>query len=118
VLTQLKSTLDNPEFDLDKDLFLNQKHKNNGKEKYSTPYTLNELEYDASDVANTLKGLRLEEYSESLVDNDDSNPPMLYVFGKYIDCRLVYIKFKIKDNNKIACVSFHFPEEKMTFPYG
>lgn len=50
---------------------------------------------------------------------DDSNPPLLFVFGKSIDNKLVYIKLKIKGNTskKILCLSFHYARHNMNFPY-
>lgn len=48
------------------------------------------------------------------------NPPLLFVFGKDINGRLVYVKLKIKGNNKkrVLCVSFHYAKEPMKFPYA
>lgn len=78
-----------------------------------------DLEYDVEDVIDRLKELRLEEYSETKIDRDDSHPPLLFVFGKNINNRLVYIKLKIKEKHRkyVVCVSFHYAKEKMTFPY-
>ena len=86
---------------------------------YSTPYTLVDLEYDVEDVVDRLKELKLEEYSETKIDRDDSHPPLLFVFGKNINNQLVYIKLKIKEKHRkhVVCVSFHYAKEKMTFPY-
>lgn len=39
---------------------------------------------------------KLKEYLEPLFDKDDDNPPLLFVFGKDINEKLVYIKLKIK----------------------
>ncbi|MGN9019308.1 hypothetical protein ACTM9B_10280 [Lachnospiraceae bacterium HCP1S3_A10] len=33
-----------------------------------------------------------EEYSETKVDKDDVNPPILFVFGKDINGKLIYVK--------------------------
>lgn len=54
------------------------------------------------------------------MDKDDLNPPVLFVFGKEISERLVYIKLKIKgeQTRHIVCVSFHYAEEPMAFPYA
>ena len=93
--------------------------KKKGKEQYSTPYTLMDLEYDASDVVERLKELTIREYSETLVDKDDLNPPLLFVFGKDINHRQVYIKLKLKaePTEYVLCVSFHYAEQGMSFPY-
>jgi hypothetical protein len=64
--------------------------------------------------------LTISEYSETKIDYDDLNPPLLFVFGKIINNKLVYIKLKIKENqNKyILCVSFHYAKDEMNFPYA
>lgn len=48
------------------------------------------------------------------------NSPLLFVFGKDISSKLVYVKLKIKGNQQrhVLCVSFHYAKEKMTFPYA
>lgn len=79
-----------------------------------------DLDYDASDIVERLKELTIREYSETLVDKDDTNPPLLFVFGKDINGKQIYIKLKIKGSQTrhVLCVSFHYAEEKMTFPYA
>lgn len=118
-LRELKTLLEKEDFNVDIDLTLIQKNKKGDNIYYSTPYTLVDLEYDVVDVVDRLKELKLEEYSETKIDRDDSHPPLLFVFGKNINNRLVYIKLKIKEKHKkhVVCVSFHYAKEKMTFPY-
>lgn len=51
--------------------------------------------------------------------NTDVNPPILFVFGKGINGQLVYVKLKIRDQQKqVVCVSFHYAKDKMEFPYA
>ena len=89
-------------------------------EEHSTPYTILDLDYDIWDVVERLKELSVAEYSETKIDKDDLNPPLLFVFGKDINNKLVYIKLKIKGDNKkrVLCVSFHYAKEPMVFPYA
>ena len=89
-------------------------------EEHSTPYTILDLDYDIWDVVERLKELSVAEYSETKIDKDDLNPPLLFVFGKDINNKLVYIKLKIKGDNKkrVLCVSFHYAKEPMAFPYA
>ena len=119
-LRELKNILQRKEFDIDRDLKIIKSKKYNEKVQYSTPYTLVDLDYDASDVAERLKELTIREYSETLVDKDDLNPPLLFVFGKDINGKQVYIKLKIKGDQTrhVLCVSFHYAEKKMSFPYA
>ena len=111
--------LESADFDLDTDFILISKKKRED-EKYSTPYTLLDLDYDIKDVAERLKELTTEEYSETKIDKDDLNPPLLFVFGKDINGKLVYIKLKLKGESRkrVLCVSFHYAKEQMTFPYA
>ena len=120
-LEELKAFLECNDFDIDHDLILIKKRKLEDEE-YSTPYTLLDLEYSSEDVVNRLKELTVAEYSETKIDKDDFNPPLLFVFGKDINRRLVYVKLKIKKKENlrthILCVSFHYAKEKMKFPYA
>ncbi|MBS6715059.1 MAG: type II toxin-antitoxin system MqsR family toxin [Dialister sp.] len=81
--------------------------------------TIIDLSFDETDIVQTLLSLNIEDYSETLLDNRDSDPPKLYVFGKTIQNMEVYIKFKIKEtqNKMIICVSFHYSEHTMNYPY-
>lgn len=119
-LGELKNILYNEGFSIDKDFTIIKSKKKSGKERFSTPYTMLDLDYDASDIVERLKELTIREYSETLVDKDDINPPLLFVFGKDINGKQIYIKLKIKGSQTrhVLCVSFHYAEEKMTFPYA
>jgi len=112
--------LESADFDIDTDLTLIRKKKQGGNQKYSTSYTLLDLDYDMEDVVERLKELTVAEYSETKIDKDDLKPPLLFVFGKDINSRLVYVKLKIKGDQQrhVLCVSFHYAKEKMTFPYA
>lgn len=117
-LEELKMLLEEGDFDIDTDFVLIRKNKKDDVE-HSTPYTLLDLDYDIEDVVDRLKELTIEEYSETKIDKDDLDPPLLFVFGKKINRKLVYIKLKIKGDQKrrVLCVSFHYAKDKMKFPY-
>ena len=119
-LDKLKILLEKEDFDIDKDFTLIRTKKKGDDAKYSTPYTLLDLDYDVWDVIERLKDLQVAEYSETKIDRDDVNPPILFVFGKDINNKLVYVKLKIKGNQQrhVLCVSFHYAKEEMTFPYA
>lgn len=118
-LKELKEILENDTFDIDTNFTLIKKKKPNDEE-HSTPYTLLDLEYDVWDVVERLKELTVSEYSETRIDKDDQNPLLLFVFGKDIKGKLVYVKLKIKgeQNRRVLCVSFHYAREQMNFPYA
>ena len=117
-LEELKEILNATDFCIDRNLLLIKSSKE--EVQYSTGYTLTDLEYDSDDVVSRLKELTLQEYSETLIDKDFDKPPLLFVFGKDINNRLVYIKLKIKGETtkKVLCLSFHYAKYEMTFPYA
>ena len=119
-LNELKAILESADFDINTDIFLIQKRKMGDDEKFSTPYTMVDLDYDKEDVVECLKGLNIANYSETKVDKDNTYPPLLYVFGKIINGKMVYIKLKIRaePRHNILCVSFHYAKNEMKFPYA
>lgn len=118
-LDELHKLLERKDFNINADLILIRNKKQGDDQKFSTLYTLLDLDYDAEDVVNRLKELKVEEYSETKIDKDDVDPPVLFVFGKDINGKLVYVKLKIRDQHKqVVCVSFHYAKDKMEFPYA
>ncbi|MCR4687199.1 MAG: hypothetical protein K5659_06480, partial [Lachnospiraceae bacterium] len=117
-LKRLNQLLGDEAFNIDKDFILIRKKKDDVK--HSTPYTLLDLGYGKEEVVQRLKELTIKEYSEALIDRDDVNLPILFVFGKDINGKLIYIKLRIKGDQKkrILCVSFHYATWEMKFPYA
>lgn len=116
-LKELNEILMDKNFNIDDNLLIIKSNKN--EMEYSTNYTMMDLEYDSSDVVDRLKELTISEYAETLMDRDDDKPPLLFVFGKEINNKLVYIKLKIKGEAKkrVLCLSFHYAKHNMEFPY-
>ena len=112
-LEELKEILNAKEFNIDNDLMIVKSNKD--EIEYSTGYLMLDLDYDALDVVERLKELTIAEYSETLIDKDDDKPPLLFVFGKDINSRLVYIKLKIKgeQTKRVLCLSFHYAKHDM-----
>lgn len=118
-LEELKNILNSEDFDLAEDIIVIKKEKT--EREFSNAYTLVELEYDYGDVVECLKGLTVAEYSETLFDNEYDDLRALYVFGKVISNRLIYIKIRIqKDDStkRVLCLSFHFAKHDMNYPYS
>lgn len=118
-LEELKELLGKEDFNIDSDITLINRKKPDDEE-HSTPYTLLDLDYDIWDVVERLKELTVAEYSETKIDKDDLDPPLLFVFGKDISGKLVYVKLKIKGDERryVLCVSFHYVRDTMIFPYA
>ena len=117
-LKELQDVINADDFNIDSSLIIIKSEKEDPQ--YTTRYTMADLEYDSDDVADRLKELTFREYSETLFDKDDDKPPLLFVFGKNINSRLVYIKVKIKgkERKRILCLSFHYAKHDMEFPYA
>ena len=116
-LEEPKEVLESEDFKIDEDLLVIRSSKE--EVEYSTQYTIVDLEYDSFDIVERLKELTVSEYSATLLDKDDDKPPLLFVFGKDINAKLVYIKLKIKGetDKKVLCLSFHYAKYDMKFPY-
>ncbi len=116
LLKETKDILLSPDFNIDTDYILIQSSKEDFE--YSTSATMIDLDFGDEDVIATLLSLELEDYSHTLIDRDNDEPPYLFVFGKVIQKKMVYIKYKIREAKRIIiCVSFHYPKEQMEFPY-
>lgn len=111
-IRELKEIIRDTNFNIDTDFFLNT-----GKEKNMK--TLFDLDYGAEDVIEILLGLTVSNYSETLLDTDDQNPLLLNVFGVIIQNKEIYIKIKNRSTpkRKIICVSFHWSEHTIGYPY-
>ena len=117
-LNELHDIINRDDFNIDKHfVFIKSKKE---EVVFSTPYTIVDLDYDNMDVVNRLRELTILDYSETLFDKEDENPPLLFVFGKDINGKEVYIKLKIKgaETKKVLCVSFHYAKYKMDYPYA
>ena len=78
------------------------------------------LGYTPSDVLEVIYSLEVRRYSEGPKRDDKGRPHDLWVFGKVVEGKLIYIKFAVfYDEGAVIgiCVSFHEPEREMAFPY-
>lgn len=87
-LKELKELIGKDDFHVDTDFILIRKKKINDM-VHSTDYTLLDLDYNPEEVIERLKELTVDEYSETKIDKDDQNPPLLFVFGKNINGKLI-----------------------------
>lgn len=111
-LSCLKQFISGPEFNRNENFFFIAKKENKD--------TLLELNYDIDDIIAELLSLDIKNYSETLIDDRDTNPPLLFVFGKTISNKEIYIKIKLRENATpkiIVCVSFHKSLHTMSYPY-
>lgn len=118
-IDDLKQIITNPKFDIDKNFTFNIKEKSPDKIKFSTPYTMTELEFDTEDVVECLKVIDIGMYSHSVCDRHHTKPPILHIFGIEVNSKVIYTKIKIKSDREshVICVSFHYPEYELEFPF-
>lgn len=120
-LTELHSIINNKNFNVENDLDIILKKKNeNPLDPYTTQNTLLELNFDKHDVKDTLSVLTYKEYIETGEDKLNKSLPRVYIFGKTIQGKQIYIKIKIRDkiNCKVFCISFHLARYSLIkFPY-
>lgn len=82
-LLELKKVISNRDFDVNKDLDVILKKKNeNSLDPYTTQNTLLKLDFDKNDIADTLKKLSVEEYIETGKDRKDISSPEFYILEK------------------------------------
>jgi hypothetical protein len=79
---------------------------------------ISQLGYTLQDVKETLLGLSVDDYSEGPCQDRDEKGD-LWVFGKVIDNRTVYIKVKVASLRPLRIVrviSFHFANFPINYP--
>jgi len=80
--------------------------------------TLLELEISYTEVKKILGELTCEDYSEGPIPDSLYHISDMWVFGKTIKKREVYIKIQLgHPNSQTICISFHFSAYKMTYPF-
>ena len=85
--------------------------------------TMLELGFTDKQLIEVLEELTLKDYAEGPC-NDRDYHGTIWIFGKCIENREIYIKLKVSEmdnqGNKITtliCLSFHFSEKPLMYPY-
>jgi hypothetical protein len=90
-------------------LFLDQRSKN--------VQALLDLELTPKDRQKTLSHLEVIDFSEGPKKDQFFSGQELWVFGKSIKKKEIYIKISLGfDGNHVICISFHLAEHKMYYP--
>jgi hypothetical protein len=91
-------------------LFLDDRGKN--------AQTLHDLEISASKRKELIKALKVEDYSEGPLEEKMRGILPMWVFGKEVKKKEVYIKISMGiENTNAICISFHIAEYPMKYPY-
>jgi hypothetical protein len=80
--------------------------------------TLVELNFDSSDVERTLLEIKAQDYSQGPLPDEIGGGQDMWVFGKTIQGKEIYIKItQGRDKQRALVISFHKAERKMTYPF-
>ena len=81
--------------------------------------TLTVLEFRVEDVKKELNELSVAHYLEGPVKETLYYSADMWIFGKMIQSKEVYIKISMgQPSDKVICISFHFSDYSMTYPYN
>lgn len=91
-------------------LFLDDRGKNQ--------QTLHDLEISPDKRKEVIANLRPEDYSEGPLEEKMRGILPMWVFGKEVKQKEVYIKISMgSENSQTICISFHLAEHPMNYPY-
>jgi hypothetical protein len=80
--------------------------------------TLLDIEIKSADREKVLKELKTENYSEGPLEEKLYGGANMWVFGKLIKNKEVYIKITMGlKGAQVICISFHVAEHSMKYPY-
>ncbi len=85
--------------------------------------TLLSLGFTKQNVKSEIKSLSLENYCEGPLESHEYKDTV-WVFGKTINGKEVYIKLSISDRDMVGnrvrslfCISFHYAKQPLTYPF-
>jgi len=65
-----------------------------------------------------IKEINIEDYSNGPINDSLYNLGNMWIFGKDVKKREVYIKISLgRSNYQTICISFHIAEHKMNYPF-
>ncbi len=91
-------------------LFLDERGKNQ--------QALHDLEISPAKRKEIITNLRTDDFSEGPLEEKMRGILPMWVFGKEVKQKEVYIKISMGlENNSAVCISFHVAEHPMNYPY-
>lgn len=86
-------------------------------ERQKNAQTILILEISPAKRTEIIKELNAEDYSEGPIKEELRGYEQMWVFGKLVRKREIYIKISLGHfNNSAVCISFHIAEHKMKYP--
>ena len=110
LLNKTKKIINDPCFDYKKQFILDERKNDFEANIYNNKSTMMLLNYETIDIVREISQLEYKDYYETILDVIGSEI-FLYVFKKEIKGYLIYIKFSIRNNKIIFCISFHVSKE-------
>ncbi len=87
-------------------------------ERGKNTHALLDLEFRPIDRNIVLQALEIKDYSEGPVEEKLYGGADMWVFGKTIKKREVYIKITMGPiGSSVICISFHLAQHKMNYPF-
>ncbi|PMD83730.1 toxin [Siphonobacter sp. BAB-5405] len=76
------------------------------------------LEIYPPEIIQVVKDLNVEDYSEGPLEELLNMGSPMWVFGKTMKGKEIYIKLTMgESNNQVLCISFHIAEHSMKYPF-
>ena len=109
----------------DVETFLNQFHEKLKifsiifrEDRFKNVETLAALEITTQYREQVVKKIKVEDYSQGPIEDNLYHLGDMWVFGKDVKGKEVYIKISLgKSNSQTICISFHIAEYKMNYPF-
>ena len=80
--------------------------------------TLHDLEISPAKRKEIIGSLKAEDYSQGPLDEKMHGILPMWVFGKQVKKKEVYIKVSMGiENNRAVCISFHIAEHPLNYPF-
>jgi len=80
--------------------------------------TLHDLEISPAKRKEIISSLKFDDYSQGPLDEKMRGILPMWVFGKQVKKKEVYIKISMGiENNKVVCISFHIAKRPMNYPF-
>lgn len=80
--------------------------------------TMHDLEISPAKRKEIIKSIQTEDYSEGPLDEKMHGMLPMWVFGKQVKKKEVYIKVSMGiENSQAVCLSFHIAKHPMNYPY-
>ncbi len=87
-------------------------------ERGKNAQALVDLELRPIERKTIIEALEIKDYSEGPLEEKLNKGANMWVFGKMVNKKEVYIKITMSSpNSSVICISFHLAERKINYPF-